>query len=110
VERVLFPLDETFPQYELACRQMQGACGLLSIYVRAESRAEIVRFCESLRHIFMAVSWGGHESLILPKCAGLSAEEFDADNPEHRMLRIYTGLEDAAYIIDDLGQAFDAAW
>jgi cystathionine beta-lyase/cystathionine gamma-synthase len=110
VESVLFPLDETFPQYELARRQMQGACGLLSFYVRADSRAEIVRLCERLRHIFMAVSWGGHESLILPKCAGLTAEEFDAENPEHRMLRLYTGLEDAAYIIDDLGQAFDAAW
>ncbi len=110
VEGVLFPLDETFPQYELARRQMQGACGLLSFCVRAESRAEIVGFCESLRHIFMAVSWGGHESLILPKCAGLSAEEFDGADPEHRMLRLYAGLEDAAYIIDDLGQAFDAAW
>jgi cystathionine beta-lyase/cystathionine gamma-synthase len=110
VESVLFPLDETFPQLALARRQMKGACGLLSFYVRAESRVEIVRFCERLRHIFMAVSWGGHESLILPKCAGLTAEEFDADNPEHRMLRLYTGLEDAAYIIDDLEQAFAAAW
>jgi cystathionine beta-lyase/cystathionine gamma-synthase len=109
VERILFPLDETFPQYALACRQMQGACGLLSFVMAAGSRAEIVRFCESLRHIFMAVSWGGHESLILPKCAGLTADEFDAANSEHRMLRLYTGLEDAAYIIDDLGQAFTAA-
>jgi cystathionine beta-lyase/cystathionine gamma-synthase len=106
---VLFPLDETFPQYELASRQMRGACGLLSFYMEAGSRAEIVRFCESLRHIFMAVSWGGHESLILPGCAGLTEETFDAANPEHRMLRLYTGLEDAAYIIDDLGQAFVAA-
>jgi cystathionine beta-lyase/cystathionine gamma-synthase len=108
VEYVLFPLDPAFPQYELARRQMQGACGLLSFLVYAKSRAEIVRFCESLRHVFMAVSWGGHESLILPKCAGLTEEEFDAGNPEHRMLRLYTGLEDAAYIIDDLRQAFDA--
>jgi cystathionine beta-lyase/cystathionine gamma-synthase len=108
VENVLFPLDPAFPQYELARRQMQGACGLLSFLVHAKSRAEIVRFCESLRHVFMAVSWGGHESLILPKCAGLTEEEFDAGNPEHRMLRLYTGLEDAAYIIDDLRQAFDA--
>ncbi|HLI92280.1 MAG TPA: PLP-dependent aspartate aminotransferase family protein [Puia sp.] len=110
VESVLFPLDETFPQYALARRQMKGACGLLSFYVHADSRASIVRFCESLRHIFMAVSWGGHESLILPKCAGLAAEEFDPRNADHRMLRLYTGLEDAAYIIDDLRQAFAAAW
>ncbi|HEV2352792.1 MAG TPA: PLP-dependent aspartate aminotransferase family protein, partial [Puia sp.] len=110
VERVLFPFDETFPQYELARRQMKGACGLLSFYVHADSRASIVRFCESLRHIFMAVSWGGHESLILPKCAGLTEGEFDRRNADHRMLRLYAGLEDAAYIIDDLRQAFEAAW
>ncbi|HXD78974.1 MAG TPA: aminotransferase class I/II-fold pyridoxal phosphate-dependent enzyme [Puia sp.] len=110
VERVLFPLDEDFPQYALARRQMTGACGLISFYVHADSRPEIVRFCEALRHVFMAVSWGGHESLILPRCAGVSNEEFDANNPEHRMLRLYTGLEDAAYIIDDLRHAFDAAW
>ena len=110
VESVLFPLDECFPQYELARRQMRGAGGLLSFVVRAESRAEIVRFCESLRHIFMAVSWGGHESLLLPKCAGLTEKEFDANKTEHRMLRLYTGLEDAVYIIDDLRQAFAVVW
>jgi cystathionine beta-lyase/cystathionine gamma-synthase len=110
VDGILFPLDESFPQYDLARRQMQGACGLLSFYVRAGSRAAIVRFCESLRHIFMAVSWGGHESLILPKCAGMTDEEFDPDNPEHRMLRLYTGLEDPGYLIEDLEQAFVAAW
>jgi cystathionine beta-lyase/cystathionine gamma-synthase len=110
VQGILFPLDESFPQYDLARRQMEGACGLLSFYVRADSRAAIVRFCESLRHIFMAVSWGGHESLILPKCAGLTDEEFDPANPEHRLLRLYTGLEDPGYLIDDLEQAFAAAW
>jgi cystathionine beta-lyase/cystathionine gamma-synthase len=110
VESILFPFDETFPQYELARRQMQGACGLLSFYVRAGSRDEIVRFCESLRHIMMAVSWGGHESLILPKCASLTAAEFDPNVKEHRMLRLYTGLEEPEYLIRDLEQAFTLAW
>ncbi|HXO76554.1 MAG TPA: aminotransferase class I/II-fold pyridoxal phosphate-dependent enzyme [Puia sp.] len=110
VEGILFPFDETFPQYELARRQMQGACGLLSFYVRAGSRDEIVRFCESLRHIMMAVSWGGHESLILPKCASLSAAEFDPNIKEHRMLRLYTGLEEPEYLIRDLEQAFSLTW
>jgi len=110
VESILFPFDETFPQYELACRQMQGACGLLSFYVRAGSRDEIVRFCESLRHIMMAVSWGGHESLILPKCASLLEAEFDPTVKEHRMLRLYTGLEEPEYLIRDLEQAFHLVW
>jgi cystathionine beta-lyase/cystathionine gamma-synthase len=106
VEQILFPFDESFPQYELARQQMQGACGLLSFYVHAAARDQIVRFCESLRHIMMAVSWGGHESLILPKCASLSAEEFDPSVREHRLLRLYTGLEDPDYLIQDLDQAF----
>jgi cystathionine beta-lyase/cystathionine gamma-synthase len=54
----------------------------------------------------MAVSWGGHESLIIPKCAGMKREAFDAALPEHRMLRIYVGLEDADYLIADFEQAF----
>jgi cystathionine beta-lyase/cystathionine gamma-synthase len=108
VESILFPFDETFPQYELARQQMQGACGLLSFYVRARARDEIVQFCESLRHIMMAVSWGGHESLILPKCASLSAAEFDPAVKEHRMLRLYTGLEEPEYLIRDMEQAFQS--
>jgi cystathionine beta-lyase/cystathionine gamma-synthase len=108
VEKVLFPFDVTFPQYELARRQMSGACGLLSFYVHASSRQEIVRFCESLQHILMAVSWGGHESLVIPGCAGLSNEEFNANNPDHRIIRLYVGLEDPEYLIRDLEKGFGA--
>jgi len=55
----------------------------------------------------MAVSWGGHESLIIPKCSGIPVNEFDAGNREHRMLRLYVGLEDPDYLIKDLEQAFE---
>jgi cystathionine beta-lyase/cystathionine gamma-synthase len=55
----------------------------------------------------MAVSWGGHESLIIPKCSGIKPADFDTTNKDHRMLRIYVGLEDADYLIKDLAQAFD---
>jgi cystathionine beta-lyase/cystathionine gamma-synthase len=87
---------------------MSGACGLVTIILKAESAATIELFCESLQHILMAVSWGGHESLILPKCAGMRHEAFDAQNPEHRSLRIYIGLEDSAYLVADFSRAFDA--
>lgn len=105
IERVLFPLDETFPQYELAKKQMAGACGLLTLILKAKDRASIVRFCESLRHILMAVSWGGHESLVIPRCAGIADADFDPANPEHRYVRMYVGLEDPEYLIADLDQA-----
>ncbi len=86
---------------------MTGACGLLTFIIKASTIAEMEKFCESLRHIFMAVSWGGHESLIIPKCSGIQPDEFDAGNREHRMLRLYVGLEEPEYIIKDLEQGFE---
>ncbi|HTS42834.1 MAG TPA: PLP-dependent aspartate aminotransferase family protein [Puia sp.] len=107
VESIIFPFDPSFPQYELAKQQMNGACGLISFYIKAETRQQIVRFCESMQHIMMAVSWGGHETLILPKCSSIDDAEFDPMNMEHRLLRLYIGLEDAEYLIEDLRQAFE---
>jgi len=105
VGQVLFPLDETFPQYQLAKEQMEGACGLMTFTLKNGTMDSITRFCESLKHFFMAVSWGGHESLVIPKCASLQPADFDKDNIEHQYIRLYTGLEDPAYLIDDLNQA-----
>ena len=107
VESVLFPLDESFPQYELAKKQLKGGCGLLTFTMKADNIRQIEKFCEDLQHISMAVSWGGHESLIIPKCSGIQPEDFDTANPEHRMLRLYVGLEDPGYLVNDLSQAFD---
>ena len=106
VEAVIFPFDESFPQYALAKQQMSGACGLLTFIIKADTVLQIEKFCEALQHILMAVSWGGHESLIIPKCAGMKRERFNAANKEHRMLRLYVGLEEADYLIKDLEQAF----
>jgi len=107
VEKIIFPFDKSFPQYELAKQQMKGACGLLTFVLKAKKIDTIEAFCNSLKHILMAVSWGGHESLIIPRCAGMSKEKFNAFE-EHRMLRLYVGLEDADYIMADLQQAFDS--
>lgn len=106
VEKVIYPFDETFAQLDLAKKQMTGAGGLLTFIVKAETTQQIENFCNSLQHILMAVSWGGYESLVIPKVAGMSPELFDAQNAEHRMIRLYVGLEEPAYIINDLQQAF----
>ena len=106
VEQVIFPFDESFEQLTLAKKQMTGACGLLTFVIKAGSVDEIELFCNKLQHILMAVSWGGYESLIIPRCAGIPKTSFDAERKEDRMLRLYVGLEDADYIIADLDQAF----
>lgn len=105
VESVLFPFDESFLQYQLAKEQMKGACGLFTFILRTNKREEVVKFCESLKHVMMAVSWGGHESLVIPKCAGIKPGDFDPSNKEHRYVRMYVGLEDAHYLMADLEQA-----
>jgi cystathionine beta-lyase/cystathionine gamma-synthase len=106
VEQVIFPFDPAFPQYELARKQMKGACGLLTFIIRTEQCQTLETFCNSLKHILMAVSWGGHESLIIPKCAGMAPEAFNPADPLHRSIRLYVGLEEPEYLVADLEQAF----
>lgn len=108
VEEISFPFEEDFPQYTLARKQMTGAGGLFSFVLKAQKIEEIERFCESLEHILMAVSWGGHESLIIPGCASISRADFEPENKVHRRIRMYVGLEDAEYIINDLEKGFAA--
>lgn len=105
IEQVIFPFDETFKQVELARQQMEGACGLVTLVLDVQSMEQVVTFCESLKHMLMAVSWGGHESLVIPRCASLQPGSFDAANIEHRMVRLYIGLEEPEYLIADLDQA-----
>jgi cystathionine beta-lyase/cystathionine gamma-synthase len=107
IESLIFPLDPSFPQYELAKAQMSGACGLITFYMKAQFVDEIESFCNRLKAFRMAVSWGGHESLIIPKCAGIKREDFNPALPLHRMIRIYVGLEDPDFLIRDLDQAFN---
>lgn len=108
VEAVIFPFDTSFNQYELAKKQMKNACGLLTFVIKANNIKSIELFCESLQHILLAVSWGGYESLIIPRCAGINPANFEPENREHRMLRLYVGLEDAEYIIEDLNRGFNS--
>lgn len=109
IDRLLFPFDESFPQIALAREQMSGACGLLTFTLKAGTADSITRFCEALRHIQMAVSWGGHESLVIPKCAGIEPQDFDAANEQHQFIRLYTGLEDASYLVADLQRALETS-
>ena len=104
IERVIFPFDENFPQLELAKKQMSGACGLLTIVLKTDSYSQIEKFTYALKHFLVAVSWGGHESLILPQAAAIGPEVFDPTIEKHRMARIYIGFEDADYLIEDLEQ------
>jgi len=109
VESTIYPFDPEFDQYALARQQMQEAPGLVSIFVKLYSWEAIEQFCNGLKHFKMAVSWGGHESLIIPKISVMPREAFDPNKKDHRMIRIYVGLEEPDYLIKDLIQTFDKA-
>ena len=100
IERIWYPFSDNSPQTELAKRQMKMPMGMFTIGLKTRDVSAIKRFCESLRHFLIAVSWGGHESLIMPKCAFVPA-----DDPQVSMIRFYIGLEDADVLIDDLTNA-----
>ncbi len=106
VEKVIFPFDPTNPQYELAKSQMSGACGLFSIILKTDSYHKIERFSFQLKHFLVAVSWGGYESLIMPQAAGIGPENFDAQIENHKLVRLFIGLEED-YLIEDLNQALE---
>ena len=105
VEKIIFPFHPSFPQLELARQQMKAAMGLITIILKNPTREAIVKFTESLKTFMMAVSWGGHESLIIPRCAGIPKDKFDERNDYHRHIRFYIGLEETDYLIKDLKRA-----
>lgn len=107
VEKVVFPFHPSFPQYALAKKQMKNAGGLFSLELKNSSVEKIERFCDSLKHFLQAVSWGGHESLVIPALAGFPAAQFDRANPNHKLIRFYVGLEDPGYLIADLKQGLE---
>ena len=90
---------------------LTGTSGLFS-FVFGEG-IDISAFCDALELFKLGVSWGGHESLVVPalvarvQAAGPnSAVDFGV--PE-RMVRLHAGLEGADALWDDLARALAAA-
>lgn len=107
IEKVIWPFSEGFKQSELAREQMQGCGGLFSITLKNSTFDKIETFCNSLKHILLAVSWGGHESLAVPAIASVNENQYNEHDERHQLIRIYIGLEDPQYLIADLEQALN---
>ena len=106
VEKIYYPFSPSFPQYELAKKQMKQSPGLFTVVLKVNSIQAVEKFCNSLKHFLMAVSWGGHESLIFPSCAVIKPEDFNQEIAAHRMVRFYIGLEGVDYLVGDIEGAF----
>ena len=106
VEKIYYPFSPSFPQYELAKKQMKQSPGLFTVVLKVNSIEAVEKFCNALKHFLMAVSWGGHESLIFPSCAVIKPEAFNENILAHRMVRFYIGLEGVDYLVGDIEGAF----
>ncbi len=105
VKRLNYPGVKSYPQFELAQKQLSGSCGLMSFELDA-SLEKTLAFCNTLKIFQKGVSWGGFESLVIMPCYKLSDEEARDRHGARNLIRIYCGLENAQDLIDDLDNAF----
>ena len=104
IEKIFYPFSKSFPQNDLAKKQMKKPGGMFSIAVKTNSIEKIENFCNSLKRFLMAVSWGGHESLVFPAIAVIKKVEYNSENSDHNLIRFYVGLEDPEVLICDIEQ------
>jgi cystathionine beta-lyase len=107
IEKVIHPHLPTYPQYELAKKQMKKCGGLFSIYLKTDSIEKVEDFHRRIERFLLAVSWGGHESLLLPFCAFYGIPGRPDTTIPWNLVRIYVGLEDPDWLIEDLAQALE---
>lgn len=111
VEQVYYPGLPSHEQHELACRQMSGFGGMISLELGSLARAK--RFLSRLKLFALAESLGGVESLV-----GHPASMTHASVPTEMRLRmgltdglvrLSVGVEDVEDLLADLDQALAAA-
>jgi len=109
VQRVYYPGLPSHPQHDLACRQMKGFGGMISIELGTVERAR--RVAERTRIFVLAESLGGVESLIGHPAsmthASVPAEMRRAMGLTDSLVRLSVGIEDVEDLIGDLEQALD---
>ncbi len=107
VRKVIHPLMPDFPQYALARKQMRGSGGLFSFLLDVDRLEQVERFFSRLKRFLLAVSWGGYESLILPTAAFYKVPGKPDPPLPFQLVRLYVGLEDPDWLIEDLAQALE---
>jgi cystathionine beta-lyase/cystathionine gamma-synthase len=113
VLNVHYPGLDTHPQHPLARRQMSdfGTVVTLDLDGGLEQGA---KFADALQLFAVSASVGSAESLVMPPqllaVAEFTPEQRTASMITRGTVRLSIGLEDAADLIEDLGQALDKAF
>jgi cystathionine beta-lyase/cystathionine gamma-synthase len=108
VENLRYPGLPSYPQYELAQKQMRCMGGMISFQVRGGiERAK--RIVERTRLFSLAESLGGVESLI--EHPGIMTHASVANSPlqvPDNLIRLSVGIENGDDLLRDLSQAMDS--
>jgi cystathionine beta-lyase/cystathionine gamma-synthase len=108
-ESVVYPGLPSHPQHELACRQMGGFGGMVTIELGTKERA--ARMLDRVRVFSLAESLGGVESLISHPAsmthASVPPERRAALGITEGMVRLSCGVEEVEDLIADLDAALD---
>lgn len=109
VERVVYPGLKSHPQHELGKKQMSGAGGMITFFLKGgidESR----RFLENVKLFALAESLGGVESLVdhpaIMTHASIPQKVREELGIFDNLIRLSVGIEDSDDLIADLETAF----
>jgi len=108
VSRVHYPGLKSFPQRELAGRQMKGFGGMVAFEVKG-GYGSAVRFAEGVSLATLAVSLGGVETLVEHPASmthgTLTPDERKLAGIQEGLIRVSVGLEAAKDLIEDFDSA-----
>jgi cystathionine beta-lyase/cystathionine gamma-synthase len=111
IRHVYYPGLPTHPQHELACRQMSGFGGMISVDLGDAARTR--RVIERTRLFALAESLGGVESLIGHPAsmthASVPRAMREAMGLTDSLFRLSVGIEDPDDLLADLAQALEVA-
>lgn len=106
-ENVIYPGLPHHPQYDLACRQMSGFGGMITLELGTKARAGQV--LERVKVFTLAESLGGVESLISHPAsmthASIPIEKRAEIGITEGMIRLSCGVEDVEDLLGDLEHA-----
>ncbi|WP_027823590.1 trans-sulfuration enzyme family protein [Laribacter hongkongensis] len=109
IDKVIYPGLPTHPQHELASRQMRGFGGVVTIYLKDDSRAAAAQVAERLQWFALGESLGGVESIVNHSATmshgSMPAGVKQALGIREGMLRLSVGIEDVDDLLADLAQA-----